>query len=45
LIEAIFPAALDDLLGGQTDAGVGLEQLLRDNAETAGLDLFLLLKL
>jgi hypothetical protein len=45
LVETIFPATLDNLLLCETDAGVGLEHVLGDDAGTAGRDIFLLLEL
>ena len=45
LVETIFATALENLVGGETDAGVGLEHILGDDARTAGSDFFLLLNL
>lgn len=45
LVETIFPTALDNLFRGETDAGIGLEHLLGDDASTTGGGLFFLLEL
>jgi hypothetical protein len=45
LVETIFAAALEHLLGCETDTGVGLEHVLGDDTRTAGGDLLLLLEL
>lgn len=45
LVETELPAALQDLFARETNTGVSLEHLLRDNASAAGGDLFLLLEL
>lgn len=45
LIETIFATALENLFGCETDAGVGLEHVLGDDARTAGDNLLFLLEL
>jgi hypothetical protein len=45
LVETILPATLDDLFRCETNSGVGLEHVLRDNTTTAGLDFLFLFKL
>lgn len=45
LIETIFAAALENLLGCETDASIGLEHVLGDNTRTARGDLLFFLEL
>lgn len=45
LVETILAASLGNLLLGETDAGVGLEHVLRNDAPGAGSDLLFFFKL
>lgn len=45
LVETIFAATLDDLLGRKTDTGVSLEHVLGDDATTTRGSFLLLLEL